>query len=177
MSSFPPRLGVVISTVWSYSVDMSTALSDSTRPDITATLSETERSLWFAWKRAHEVIRTRVAEDVHAATGLSDADVAILIHTADAAGPLRQNLLTTRLGWDRTRVSHHVSRMEARGLVQRQKLGDGVEVRLTATGQRVVDDVQPIHALAVRQHLIEPFTPEQVAHLREALDRISEPGI
>lgn len=138
-------------------------------------LSEDERALWFAWKRAHEVLRARVSDEVRAATGLSDPDVAILIHAADGDGPVRQNHLATLLGWDRTRLSHQLSRMETRELVRRTKVAAGVEVHLTAAGRAVVDIVRPIHAAAVRRHLIEPFTPSQVEHLREALERISAP--
>ena len=160
---------------------MSTASIDTYGLEKTVPLNEAERGLWFAWKRAHETIRARVAKDVRAATGLSDADVTILIHVADADAHAddsrRQNALTARLGWDRARVPHQFSRMEARGLVQRRKVDDGVEVQLTTTGQGIVDVVKPIHAAAVRQHLIDPFNPEQLAHLREALDRIAKPGV
>ena len=139
-------------------------------------LTEAERGLWFAWKRAHEVLRARVSDEVRAATGLSDPDVAILIHAAEVDGPVRQNHLATLLGWDRTRLSHQLSRMESRDLVHRTKLAAGVEVRVTTAGLAVVDVVRPIHAAAVRRHLIEPFTPSQVDNLREALERISIPG-
>ncbi len=148
---------------------------DAAHPGFKSDLDEDERSLWFAWKRAHEVIRARVSEGVHAATGLSDPDVAILIHVAADAGPVRQSHLATRLGWDRTRLSHHVSRMETRGLVTREKVGGGVEVSLTDAGVNIVDMVKPIHAAVVREHLITPFTPHQVDNLRWVLERISEP--
>lgn len=138
-------------------------------------LSDAERGLWFVWKRAHEIIRTRIAEEVRAATGLSDADVAILVQIEDAGGSVRQNELVARLGWDRTRLSHQVSRMEKRGLVSRDPRDNRVEVDLTPAGRDVMSAVRPIHAAAVRQHLIEPFTSEQGDHLRGALERISAP--
>ena len=166
-----------MSTEWTYDVDMSTGASDSSVLASSPLLDEAERSLWFAWKRAHEVIRMRMAEEVHAATGLSDADIAILIHVTDAAGPVRQSHLGTRLGWDRTRLSHHVSRMETRGLVQRRKREDGVDIHLTAAGRDAVDIAEPIHTAAVRRHLINPFTTEQVDHLRDALERIQNPDL
>ncbi|MDJ0396443.1 MarR family winged helix-turn-helix transcriptional regulator [Rhodococcus sp. G-MC3] len=144
------------------------------RPSSDSELDGAERSLWFAWKRAHEVIRARVSAEVHTATGLSDPDVAILIHVADA-GPVRQSHLAKRLGWDRTRLSHHVSRMETRGLVTREKVGGAVEVSLTDAGSDVVRIAKPIHAAAVREHLITPFTPHQIDNLRQALERISRP--
>lgn len=144
-------------------------------PEHDAALNEAERRLWFAWKRAVEVVRMRTAEEVRAATGVSDADVAVLIHTADAGG-LRQNQLATRLGWDRTRVSHQVSRMQQRGLVDREKTEDGgVTVHLTAAGRHLVDLATPVHAAAVRRQLIEPLTASQVQHLQQALDLITEP--
>lgn len=140
-----------------------------------AALDEDERSLWFAWKRAHEVIRARMSEAVRSATGLSDADVAILVHVADCDGQVRQSSLAARLGWDRTRLSHQISRMVSRGLVARDKSDSGVEVDLTDAGRDALGIVQPIHAEAVREHLIAPFTAGQVEHLRAALDRISAP--
>ena len=63
--------------------------------------------------------------------------------------------------------------MEKRGLVARDPRDNGVEVDLTLAGRDVVSAVRPIHAAAVRQHLIEPFTSEQGDHLREALEHIS----
>lgn len=152
---------------------MSTARERDSADETSSPLDDNERSLWFAWKHAHEVVRTRVAEGVTAATGLSDPDVAILIRVADAGGSLRQNQLAARMGWDRTRLSHQISRMEIRGLVVRRKLDNGMEISLSRTGQDMVDLAQPIHAAAVRQHLIDPFTPAQIAQLREALRRIS----
>ena len=102
-------------------------------------LNEAERGLWFAGKRAHEVLRAQVSDEVRAVTGLSDPDAAILIHAADIDGPVRQNHLATLLGWDRTRLSHQLSRMESRDLVHRMRLAAGVEVRVTAAGLASVD--------------------------------------
>ncbi|GGF34476.1 MarR family winged helix-turn-helix transcriptional regulator [Subtercola lobariae] len=139
-------------------------------------LSDDERQLYFAFKRAQEMLRARISDDVRAATGLSDPDVAVLIHAAEVDGGVRQSELASLLGWDRTRLSHHLSRMQSRGLIERTKVGSAVEVSLTEAGLAVIDVVRPIHAAAVRRHLIEPFTPSQVVYLREALERISEPG-
>lgn len=152
---------------------MSTDAESVSDASVTPPLSDSERALWFAWKRAHEVLRTRVAEDVRAATGLSDPDVAILIHAADVDGGMRQNQLALVLGWDRTRLSHHLSRMQKRGFITRRRVAGGVAVEVTGAGHEVVATAQPVHAAAVRRHLIDPFTEAQVQHLREALDRIS----
>lgn len=137
-------------------------------------LDAAERKIWFAWKRAHEVVRTLIAEDVTAATGLSDADVAILIRLDESAGTLRQNRLGSWLGWDASRLSHHLTRMETRGLLTRRKLVNGVEVDLTADGRAAVTEARPVHAAAVRQHLLEPIgTIQERDSFLAALERLA----
>lgn len=139
-------------------------------------LTEAEWRLWFAWKRAHEVVRARTTEDVRAATGVSDADTAVLVHLADTGVGVRQHQLAARLGWERSRTSHQVSRMAERGLLRREKVGDGVVVHLTAEGQQLIDTATPVHAAAVRRQLVQPFTTAQLAQLQEALEQIAGPS-
>lgn len=137
-------------------------------------LTSEERELWFAWKRAHEVVRTRIADDVTAATGLSDPDVAILIRLDESGGTLRQNRLAAWLGWDRTRLSHQLTRMESRGLLTRRKLVNGVDINLTTEGRAAVARARPVHAKAVRQHLLDPISGTTNASFLETLVRLAD---
>ena len=132
-----------------------------------------ESSLWFAWKRAHELVRTAVIEEVTAATGLSDPDVGILLRLDVAGGSLRQSEIAAALGWDRTRLSHQLTRMEDRGLVARRRTSSGVRVDISDAGKEAAAAARPVHAAAVRRHLAEPLTPGQSAMLREILELLS----
>ena len=132
-----------------------------------------ESRLWFAWKRAHELVRTAVIEEVTAATGLSDPDIGILLRLDVAGGSLRQSEIASALGWDRTRLSHQLTRMEGRGLLSRRRASAGVWVSISDAGQQAVTSVRPVHAAAVRRHLAEPLTQGQSAMLYEILELLS----
>ena len=56
-----------------------------------------ESSLWFAWKRAHELVRAAVIEEVTATTGLSDPDIGILLRLDVAGRSLRQSEIASAL--------------------------------------------------------------------------------
>ena len=134
-------------------------------------LTPDEAALWHDWKRACETVRARIGEEITAATGLSDPDYGVLTRVDDAGGALRQNVLAASMGWHRSRLSHHLSRMEGRGLVTRRAVGAGVEVLATDAGRAEVGRARPVHAAAVRRHLVEPLSVSP--SLREALRSLS----
>ena len=127
--------------------------------------------LWSAFKRAHEVVRARVITDTAEAAGLSEPDLAILVSLNKAGGALRQNELAASLGWDRTRVSHQLTRMGKRGLVTRER-GDGVTAVLTDAGRQAVIDVGPGLDAAVRRHFTDKLSAREIATLSSLLGRL-----
>jgi DNA-binding MarR family transcriptional regulator len=137
-------------------------------------LDAEEMSLWHAWKLAADAVRARVAADITAATGLSDADFGVLTRVADlGGGRMRQNALAQSMGWHRSRLSHQLARMEQRDLLTRHGVDGGVEVQLTDTGRDRADAARPVHAAAVRRHLIDRLDSAQRRQLRHALDALA----
>lgn len=109
------------------------------------------------WKRTHQQVAAAIAEAVTEQTGLSSADTAVLVQLGAAEEPLRQAQLCTLLGWDRTRLSHQVTRMSERGLVRRDKDAGATLVSLTPAGEDTLEEIRPLHAAAVRRYLIAPL--------------------
>ncbi len=140
-----------------------------------STLRAPEIELWFAWKRALEVVRSRIAEDIATATGLSDPDFGILTRLADAGGVMRQNQLATSMGWDRSRLSHQLTRMGSRDLLNRRRVPGGVEIVISEKGQGFADAARPVHAAAVRRHLVDRLSGEELDVLEGALATLSAP--
>lgn len=141
---------------------------------MTESLDAEEMALWHAWKLAADRVRTRIAADITAAVGLSDADFGVLTRVAELGdGRMRQNALAESMGWHRSRLSHQVTRMEQRGLLTRHEVDGGVEVRLTETGRDRAEAARPVHAAAVRRHLIDQLGPSQRRQLRHTLDALS----
>lgn len=126
---------------------------------------------WSAFKRAHEVVRARVIADTAEAAGLSEPDLTILANLDKAGGSLRQSELAASLGWDRTRISHQLTRMGNRGLVIRERAG-GVTVTLTDSGRTAITAVHPGLDTAVRRHLTDKLSAQEIETLTSVFRRL-----
>jgi len=104
-----------------------------------------------------------------AGTGLSYQDYLVLAELSDRSdGTARVIELGRCLGWEKSRVSHHISRMEARGLVARSKCPTdqrGSIVEATDVGRSAIAAAAPDHVAVVRRHFIDLLTPEQLRML------------
>src|SRR6201992_3316572 len=81
-------------------------------------LDEDQQRTWLAYIRvqlrlAYEMNRQLLADS---GMSLSDYDVLTALSVADGAR-MQITVLAAQIGWERSRVSHHVKRMSARGLV------------------------------------------------------------
>jgi DNA-binding MarR family transcriptional regulator len=128
--------------------------------------------LWLLWKRANEVVRADVVGDMTTQTGLSEPDLSVMVQLSDAGGMLRQSAIAARLGWDRTRLSHLLTRMEARGHVARTRVTNGVEITLRPAGQRVVEASLPGLEASARRHILDKLGDDDAKALRRILDRL-----
>jgi DNA-binding MarR family transcriptional regulator len=139
---------------------------------------------WTSYQRMRARLAERLSRELAAATGLSEADFEIL--SALAASPqasARALALRCGLEWEKSRLSHQLRRMEQRGLLVREPCGEdnrGAVVRLTDAGRRLAADARATHERAIRRHVIDVLTPEQLESLRDIsetlLARLAEPG-
>jgi DNA-binding MarR family transcriptional regulator len=78
---------------------------------------------------------------------------------------LRISQLASLLDWERSRLSHHFKRMEARGLVERQECPEdarGAFVVLTAAGRDAIERAAPGHARTVRELVFDAFSDDDL---------------
>ncbi|MBP2334895.1 MarR family winged helix-turn-helix transcriptional regulator [Saccharothrix coeruleofusca] len=108
-----------------------------------------------------------------AQTGVSEPELTVIVKVDEAGGTLRQNAIAARLGWDRTRLSHLLTRMEARGYVARQKVAGGVEVTLLPPAQAVLQASVPGLEKSARKHLVDRLDPDEAAALGRILRRLA----
>lgn len=128
--------------------------------------------LWLLWKRAHETVRAAVIAETTAASGISEPELSVLVHLYESGGTQRQNALAATLGWDRTRLSHLLTRMANRDYVARDKISNGVEVTLRPEGLRVIDATLPALDAATRHHLVDRLGPGGAQKLKALVDRL-----
>jgi DNA-binding MarR family transcriptional regulator len=75
------------------------------------------------------------------------------------------------------RLSHVVRRLEERGLVERAACptdGRATNAHLTDAGLRKIQETAPGHVANVREHVIDPLTPEQISQLTAITDALLE---
>ncbi|MEU0935944.1 MULTISPECIES: MarR family winged helix-turn-helix transcriptional regulator [unclassified Embleya] len=137
-----------------------------------------QQRAWRGYRRLRLLVDTRVARDLAVDSGLSDPDYDVLSELSEASGHRRRlGELAERMLWSQSRMSHHVKRMQQRGLVRREECardGRGAEIVLTAEGLRVIEEAAPRHVASVRRNLIDLLTPDQIALLEQIADTVVE---
>ncbi|GGQ23369.1 MarR family winged helix-turn-helix transcriptional regulator [Streptosporangium pseudovulgare] len=142
-------------------------------------LDADEERAWRALRRMMIAIQSRTAHDL-AAIGLSDPDYEVLSTLSERPGrasTLREQ--AAKMGWSRSRLSRHASRMEARGLVRREPDPDdgrGCYLVLTEDGLETLEDAAPIHLESVRRHVIDRLSPADLSALENIARKLEEPA-
>jgi len=129
-------------------------------------LTHGEASTWRFIQRLTELAQGVVESEIRAAADLSTSEFDVLQCLLDAPGrQLRQSELAAQLGWDKSRLSHQLTRMEHRELLERRKAGRIHAVTMTRLGQQKFELAGSAHVAAVRTLLVEHLSSDE----REAL--------
>jgi DNA-binding MarR family transcriptional regulator len=138
--------------------------SDRLGTDMTMkSLSPQELRVWHAFRLMHEDVLGRVGRDITQATGLSGPEFGVLSRLALGKGKMRQQALASMMAWDKSRLSHQLTRMQERSLIERRRVdGKTVLIALTKLGREKLDAARPVHAASVRRNLLSRLTQEQI---------------
>jgi DNA-binding MarR family transcriptional regulator len=105
--------------------------------------------------------------------GLSLGDYTVMNALSSAPGRrLQLTNLATTIGWERSRLSHHLQRMTTRGLVERTRStadGRATDAVLTDAGWATLSAGAPKHQARVRTLFFEGITAEQETQLADIL--------
>jgi DNA-binding MarR family transcriptional regulator len=139
-------------------------------------LDEEQRLAWKTYRDVVQGLTTALQAQLVRDAGLSGSEYAVLIALSyEPDGVLRARELCAELGWDRSRLSHLVARMEKRGLVSREECVEdarGSMVRLADAGRAAVDDAAPEHSEAIRRYFFDVLSDEELATLLTAFERL-----
>jgi DNA-binding MarR family transcriptional regulator len=110
-------------------------------------------------------------------SSLSPADYQVLLALSEAEGRrLRSSELAQTIDWERSRLSHHLKRMERRGLVRRDECATdnrGAEVSLTGDGARVFRRATAPHMRAIKKQFADALSLEQFEALADVLSALN----
>ena len=145
-------------------------------------LTEAEQQLWRSWLSLGATLPAVLHRELQADAGLSLPDFDVLVQLTEAdAGRLRVSDLAAALGWERSRLSHHVARMQRRDLVAREECADdgrGAFVVVTRQGRAAIAAAAPHHVRTVRRVFLDPLEEADVVELSRLvgllLERVGE---
>jgi DNA-binding MarR family transcriptional regulator len=125
-----------------------------------------ELRIWRDYIETGEALRYEFASRLQSESSLSPADYAVLLALSEAPnGRLRSSELAANIGWARSRLSHHLGRMERRGLIRREECATdnrGAEVVLAAAGAETFRNATVPHLRAIREYFVDALTPDQL---------------
>ena len=136
---------------------------------MTRWLTEEEHRAWRGLLQMTSQLDAHLSRQLQDESGLSRADYDVLVPLSEAPGRrLRMFELGAELCWQQSRLSHHLSRMQKRGLVTREGCDSdrrGAYVVLTPAGCASIEKAAPSHVEAVRTLVFDGLSPGQVKAL------------
>ncbi len=139
-------------------------------------LEEREERAWRSLQFMQMRLEGELARQLAADSGLSYPDYLVLVALTDRPdGRMRLFELTGVLGWEKSRLSHQVSRMADRGLVKKEKCNSdrrGAYVIVTRQGGRVIEAAAPGHVAAVRRLFVDRLTAAQLDVIGAAAETV-----
>jgi DNA-binding MarR family transcriptional regulator len=143
---------------------------------MTRWLDDDEQQAWRAYVKMQSHLNAAVGRRMQADSQLSLPDFEVLVQLTDTPeGRVRVFELARALDWEKSRLSHHLRRMQKRGLVSREECPDdarGAFIVLTADGRKAIEQAAPHHVETVRKLVFDVLTRDQVDALRAISEQI-----
>jgi DNA-binding MarR family transcriptional regulator len=132
-------------------------------------VSETEWWVWRAFTTMHRSLEATVETRLNGASVSGpDFDVLSALLESDVWG-VRSGELAASLGWEKSRLSHQLRRMEARGLIERRECESdmrGTWVVLTDEGRTTVRAALPERLSVLREVFFDVLDDHEQQALR-----------
>ena len=139
-------------------------------------LSERQQAVWRSWLSLNAQLPVVLHRQLAEGSGLTLSDFEVLVQLTDSAeGKVRVTDLSRALSWDRSRVSHHVTRMASRGLVQREECADdrrGAFVAITSNGRDALTFAAPGHASTVKDLVFADLTDAELEVIGQFVENV-----
>jgi DNA-binding MarR family transcriptional regulator len=139
-------------------------------------LSDQEMYAWIGYRRMRLLLDLALQRDLASQSGLSEADYDVLSSLSEAPGQrMRLTDLARHMRWSTSRLSHQITRMQQRRLVEREECaedGRGSMLVLTTGGMAAIAAAAPGHVASVRKHFIDVLSQEEVDVLGALAHRV-----
>jgi DNA-binding MarR family transcriptional regulator len=140
-------------------------------------LDAEQQLAWRAWLEGAALLDDALGRDL-VEVGLTFSEYDILVQLSEQEDrSLRMSELAGLVLHSRSRLTHTVSRMEARGLVRREPCEEdkrGVRCTMTEKGMQTLVAAAPHHVGSVRAHLVDVLDREEFLALGAAMAKVRD---
>jgi DNA-binding MarR family transcriptional regulator len=139
-------------------------------------ISESEWEVWRTFYAMRRQLDRALENQLQRDAGISGPDYEVLAALFEARDKrLRARDLGELIGWEKSRISHQVTRMASRGLVERTECEDdlrGTWIGLTTDGRRAILGAMRKHVVNVRELFFDVLDDDEKATLLRASTKI-----
>ncbi|MCU1401639.1 MAG: MarR family transcriptional regulator [Acidimicrobiales bacterium] len=139
-------------------------------------LDAREQAVWRGYMLMQVRLSAQLNRSLAAGCGLSDGDYAVLVSLSEApGGRLRAFEVAKIIQWEKSRLSHQLTRMERRGLVERAECPSdarGAFIVITPGGSEAIRRAAPHHVDDVRRWFIDVLSEGQMDALSGIVDAV-----
>jgi DNA-binding MarR family transcriptional regulator len=138
-------------------------------------VTTSERAAWRALMGMAFQLAGELGRTLGEVAAISYQDYLVLAVLKEQGGRARPVHLGRELGWEKSRLSHHVSRMIDRGLVKRDSVTSdkrGALIIATPKGLRAADAARTYHDRVVREHFLDLVSDKELATIRRVAERV-----
>ncbi|WP_199239600.1 MULTISPECIES: MarR family winged helix-turn-helix transcriptional regulator [Kribbella] len=137
-------------------------------------LDDDEQKAWRSYLLMRKTLETHLSRHLQREFGLSESDFEILVNLSESeTGRMRAFELGEATQWEKSRMSHHLSRMEKRGLIRKEACDARYpEIVLTDEGRAAIEACAPAHAGRVREFFVDVLGKDRMSELGKAADDV-----
>jgi len=140
-------------------------------------MKELDSKAWRAFHKIGTSLLPHLGRQITNHSGISGAEYVVLVALSELTVPnVNLNRLANGLGWEISRMSHQISRMDDAGLVKKTKnLEDSrcFDVSITTKGRKIAETAIPLQSIEINHCFSEVLTQAQMKSLIEISEAIS----
>ena len=140
-------------------------------------MKELDSKAWRAFHKIGTSLLPHLGRQITNHSGISGAEYVVLVALSELTSPnVNLNRLANGLGWEISRMSHQISRMEETGLVKKTRNAEDTrcfDVFITAKGRKIAEAAIPLQSKEINHCFSEVLTQAQMKALIEISEAIS----
>ena len=140
-------------------------------------MKELDSKAWRAFHKIGTSLLPHLGRKITNHSGISGTEYVVLVALSELTVPsVNLNRLAQGLGWEISRMSHQISRMEETGFVKKSRNTDDsrcFDVSITAKGRKMAEAAIPLQSKEINHCFSEVLTQAQMKSLIEISEAIS----